>query len=221
MTNEQLLDIGGRLREARQQRQLSLRELAARADVSPSLLSQIENGRSNPSVMTLHNVATAMDVPITYFFPQADASVQGLEQALVIRRDTTASELRSDSEGKLHVVARDTPSPVLQAELRAAIELMNGVRWERLTPAEEDSIQFLEICYRPGASSGPALSRHPGREFGLMLAGEIQLDLGFERHSLFAGDSIIFDSNTPHRLYNEGIDDARAVWIVMKRDNDA
>lgn len=218
MNDDNWPDIGARLREARQQQQLSLRDLAARADVSPSLLSQIENGRSNPSVMTLHNIATALDVPITFFFPRAEEKRHESEPVLLIQDRLTASELRSDAQGKLHVAVEDAASPLLRREMRAAIELMGGVRWERLTPAEEDGIQFLEICYRPGASSGPALSRHRGREFGLVLAGEMKLELGFDEYTLAAGDSIIFDSSTPHRLRNDGADDTRAIWIVMDHD---
>ncbi|MBA2381995.1 MAG: helix-turn-helix transcriptional regulator, partial [Chloroflexi bacterium] len=41
-------EMGERLREARQARALSLRVLAERLGVSPSLISQIETGRANP-----------------------------------------------------------------------------------------------------------------------------------------------------------------------------
>ena len=46
-----MLNLGEKLRAARMGQNLSLRELAARAEVSASLLSQIENGKANPSVL--------------------------------------------------------------------------------------------------------------------------------------------------------------------------
>ena len=56
--------MGERLRAARTARGLSLRELAGRLAVSPSLISQIETGRSNPSVSTLYAIADELDVSL-------------------------------------------------------------------------------------------------------------------------------------------------------------
>ena len=56
--------MGDALREARRVRGLSLRELADRLGVSPSLISQIETGRANPSVSTLYAIAGELDVSL-------------------------------------------------------------------------------------------------------------------------------------------------------------
>src|SRR5439155_25119207 len=56
--------MGERLRAARTARGLSLRELAGRLAVSPSLISQIETGRSNPSVSTLYAIVDELDVSL-------------------------------------------------------------------------------------------------------------------------------------------------------------
>ncbi|MCL4395421.1 MAG: cupin domain-containing protein, partial [Chloroflexi bacterium] len=69
-----------------------------------------------------------------------------------------------------------------------------------------------------GATSGASMSHHEGREFGLILEGELVVELGFERHALCTGDSIIFDSTTPHRLTNACTKPARAVWVVLAAD---
>jgi transcriptional regulator with XRE-family HTH domain len=217
MTNNDVLNIGGKLRKARQKQKLSLRELASRADVSPSLLSQIENGRANPSVMTLHNVASALAVPITFFFPNPAETEMQPQQATLVQSSKTASEIRADDQDGFDGAAPQYESPVVNSDARLAIELMGGVRWERLTASEEEGVQFLEIHYRPGASSGSAMSHHRGREFGYLLAGTLSLQLGFEHYTLRPGDSIIFDSNTPHRLSNEGTETVRAIWIIMNR----
>src|SRR3954470_19322210 len=60
--------LGGRLKELRQEAGLSLRELARQADVSPSLVSQIENGKSRPSVSTLYTFARLLNVPVDVLF---------------------------------------------------------------------------------------------------------------------------------------------------------
>ena len=57
-------EMGERLRAARRDRHLSLRVLAERLGVSPSLISQIETGRANPSVSTLYAIAAELDVSL-------------------------------------------------------------------------------------------------------------------------------------------------------------
>jgi transcriptional regulator with XRE-family HTH domain len=215
MNPDDILNIGAKFRAARQKRSLSLRELASMANVSASMLSQIENGRANPSVMTLYNVAEALSISITDFFPDATTSEQ---PSLLLRTAATASELRAEYEGAFDLLEqRINKSPVITPTSRLAIELKGGVRWERLTAVEEEDIQFLEIQYQPGASSGSTMSHHSGREFGLILEGQLKLELGFEHFILNAGDSITFASTTPHRLTNERTETVRAIWIVMNK----
>ena len=56
--------IGERLRLRRQEQGLSLRDLAERVGVSPSLISQIERGRANPSVSTLYAIVAELDISL-------------------------------------------------------------------------------------------------------------------------------------------------------------
>ncbi len=60
--------VGGRLREKRTAAQLTLKQLANRTGLSVSLISQIELGKSAASMSTLHKLATALQVRMTYFF---------------------------------------------------------------------------------------------------------------------------------------------------------
>lgn len=220
-----MLGIGEKLRAARLSQNLSLRELAAKAEVSASLLSQIENRKANPSVRSLHSIADALSVPVDHFFPNKDETEGETESAVDAGDNMTASELRAtqvaaptDSlEFGFENQEQPSKAPVTRYSARPLIELEGGVTWARLTPGPEDGIEFLQICYEVGASSGKRMSHHVGREFGLILEGELLLELGFERYLLKAGDSIIFDSTTPHRLTNAGQIAVRAVWVVMDR----
>jgi len=65
--------------------------------------------------------------------------------------------------------------------------------------------------------SGANMSHHKGREFGLILEGELIVELGFEFYTLRPGDSIIFDSMTPHRLTNQNAKPMRALWVVLNQ----
>jgi transcriptional regulator with XRE-family HTH domain len=60
--------VGQQLRSMRKARRLSIRTLAELSGLSVNTLSLIENGKTSPSVSTLHQLAQSLDVPITTFF---------------------------------------------------------------------------------------------------------------------------------------------------------
>jgi transcriptional regulator with XRE-family HTH domain len=62
------INVGRRLRELRIERDLSIRALAEKSGLNVNTLSMIENAKTSPSVSTLQQVATALDVPINAFF---------------------------------------------------------------------------------------------------------------------------------------------------------
>jgi transcriptional regulator with XRE-family HTH domain len=214
--------IGEKLRGARQQRQMSLRDLAEKASMSASMLSQIETGKAYPSVRSIYHIAAALDLPVDYFFPEQDSN--GAAQPALDSQpsqEMTASEMReatinraTNSNPEHAALAASVLSHVLHAAVRPTIQLKGGVTWSRLTAAAETNVEFLEITYACGAISGTHLSYHEGREFGLVLDGELVVQLGFDDVTLYPGDSIVFDSTTPHRLANKGAQPMRALWVI-------
>ena len=64
----QSINVGGRLRELRTERGMSMRALARLSGLSTNALSMIERSRTSPSVSTLYKIADALGVPITAFF---------------------------------------------------------------------------------------------------------------------------------------------------------
>lgn len=84
-------DVGARLRRLREQRGFSLRELAEQCGLSFNAISRIERGENSPTVSTLHQLATALNVSITAFFEDAN------EQATVLTRHNR--RLRSAANG--------------------------------------------------------------------------------------------------------------------------
>jgi transcriptional regulator with XRE-family HTH domain/quercetin dioxygenase-like cupin family protein len=213
--------IGEKLRAVRRQQQISLRDLAEMANISASMLSQIETGKAYPSVRSIYSIAAALALPVDYFFPEPDGSPTQPEQASNQTGEMTASEMRKSAINRSPEAAVSEHTPpatvlahVLHASARPTILLKGGVTWARLTAAAETHVEFLEITYACGATSGANLSYHEGREFGLILEGELMVELGFQQVTLRAGDSIVFDSTTPHRLSNKGSKPMRALWVV-------
>lgn len=230
-----MLGIGEKLRHARQEQGLSLRELAAKIEVSASLLSQIEHGKSNPSVQTLHCLADALSLSVDYFFPATERANQDALERMAIQLTPSQMRLqqieaeqgqpqsmRVSELSKAPISGERTvelASPILRAQARAVIELQGNVTWSRLTPSKERGQEFMEIYYEAGAASGERMSHHRGREFFLVLEGELTLDLGFEQYVLQPGDSAIFDSETPHRLSNLTEKPMRAVSVIFDLPN--
>ncbi|MGO4915534.1 helix-turn-helix domain-containing protein [Pseudogemmobacter sp. W21_MBD1_M6] len=64
--------IGRRLRERRKVRDMSLKDVASKAGISVSLLSQVERGLSMPSVRSLGAICAALEMPVSWLFDRHD-----------------------------------------------------------------------------------------------------------------------------------------------------
>jgi transcriptional regulator with XRE-family HTH domain len=200
--------LGENLRRTRLDRGLSLRALARRLEVSPSLLSQIETGRIQPSVRTLYAVVSELGVSMDEVFHHVEPEDNG----------QAATTDAADSWG---LDGHDGNRFVQRANERSRIDLETGVRWERLTTRDVPGVEFLYVVYPPGSESAPAdaLVRHNGKELGFVRTGQLTVTLGFEEYVLGPGDSVCFESSVPHRLHNDGSEAVTAVWIVLGRQS--
>jgi transcriptional regulator with XRE-family HTH domain len=205
--------MGDRLRAARRRRHLSLRDLAGRLGLSPSLISQVETGRAKPSVSTLYAIANELDVSLDeLLFNDAGRSGRGApgpgaEERIVPIAPPPVSAGSSSAP------------PVQRADDRKAIRLASGVVWERLTTGSVPGIDFLFVTYEVGGASSPEheFQRHGGHEWGFVISGKLGVTIGFEEHELGPGDSISIDSTVPHRLYNRGTVPVHGIWFVLGR----
>ena len=198
-------EMGDRLREARQSRGLSLRALADRLGVSPSLISQVETSRAKPSVSTLYAIASELGISLDELL-FADARPPSWERGPG-GRTTPGAE-------------RSLPAdPFQAADGRKTIRLASGVVWERLTTASMPHADFLHVTYEVGGASSPPdeFQRHSGQEWGYILSGELHVRIAFDDYVLRPGDAIAFDSRTPHRLFNAGSEPVHAIWFVLGR----
>ena len=217
--------LGPRLRLVRGGRELSVRELARRVGCSASLISQIERGVSVPSVGVLYSLATELSSSLDYLLFGSD---QGPGRRAGDAGPDAGSEAGPDSGGDLDAGAAVAPGAgsagaarpqaiVQRAGGRKIIDLASGVRWERLTPQSEATTEFLEVIYSPGGHSTDERRplRHDGREYGLVISGTLQANVGFESYELGPGDSIAFDSATPHEYLNKTGEVGHAIWVVV------
>lgn len=118
--------------------------------------------------------------------------------------------------------APQAPSLIVRRDAGKSLALGSGVRWDLLTAEQHPDVDFLRTTYEPGSESAAAdaLMRHSGHEYGHVLEGRLGVTVGFETYALEAGDSISFQSSTPHRLFNDGDATAVALWVVVGRRGD-
>jgi transcriptional regulator with XRE-family HTH domain/mannose-6-phosphate isomerase-like protein (cupin superfamily) len=218
--------LGPRLRLVRASRQLSVRELARRVGCSASLISQIERGVSVPSVGVLYSLANELGSSLDYLLfgsgagPDAGAGAEADAGARLDPGAGAGGDLGTwpaGTPGSGPAAASPPPAIVQRGGGRKIIDLASGVRWERLTPQSDATTDFLEVIYSPGGHSTDERRplRHDGREYGLIISGTLQANVGFESYELGPGDSIAFDSSTPHEYLNKTGDYVHAIWVVV------
>lgn len=183
--------LGDRIRVARTERGMSLRATASEAGISPSLLSQVETGKVQPSVSTLYSIVSTL----------------GLSMDEVLGRR---------AQGRKRAPARS--GPVQPFGSAPEIVMENGVVWRGLASmGTAEGADAVLATYEPGASSSvdDRHMRHAGVEHGYIIRGELTLKLDFETYVLHAGDSVCFDSTRPHLYVNHSDAVAEGVWFVL------
>jgi transcriptional regulator with XRE-family HTH domain/quercetin dioxygenase-like cupin family protein len=211
-------DLGHRLRIAREEKNIGLRELARRLGVSPSLISQIETGKTEPSINTLFAMVSELELSVNeiVFESERDAGPPSADGDGGAGRGSSPTR-RAGSTGP----AEPPGSPVQRSSNRTSISLEAGVSWQRLTAQPDHNVDFLLLRYPPGSESTPpdSLMRHNGTEYGYILSGRLEVSIGFDKYTIGPGDSISFDCTQPHRFATVGDETVEAVWFVVGRRN--
>jgi transcriptional regulator with XRE-family HTH domain len=203
--------LGARLRERREALGITLRQFARDLDISASFISQIETDKAQPSVATLYAICRALDM--------------SLDDLHASDGDAVGSSPRSSSTDHRIVHRTTRPfgagrSPVVRSTGRKSITMESGVTWERLTATAAENASFNFVRYDVGGSSNAegSLNRHVGTEYWYVISGFLTVTLGFETYRLGPGDSISFNSSTPHRLCDDGDTEVQAVWFDVDHD---
>jgi len=195
--------VGDRVRAARTASGMTVRELARRIGVSASHVSQVERGIGAFSVPALYSVARELGVSMNELLDPPRAPVVAAHPSAPA---ASPGDLRVEG-----IVQRAADHP--------SIKLSSGPRWSRLTVVGETDAEFLEVVYAPGTQAPLEDITHEGREYGVVIAGRLNVEVNGIRTVLEPGDSIVFESDIPHRFWNEGDQEVRAIWFVRDRNH--
>lgn len=179
--------IGVSLRALRKRRGWSLSNLASASDVSIGLLSQIERGRSVPSLRTLTKLRLALNVSLG---------------------ELVQSEERGTSSDGQYVMRREDRRQLVIGD--------HSLIKDFLSPISSEALNFMLITLPPGGGSGPQTFNHEGEKAGYVIEGSFTLKLGNRDLELRSGDSFHFDSSIPHSMVNRGTGPAKFVWIICR-----
>jgi transcriptional regulator with XRE-family HTH domain len=178
--------LGSRIKSLRAERQLQQRQLADKAGLTPSMVSQIESGRLTPSLHTLGKIAGALGVPIAALFDGQPAG------SLVISRkqDHPVVTFEGTSE-KWSVLG----AGLFQGKIRAVVSTLGP---------KAKGVATDKVIIKPGQM-----------KLLYVLEGKVALHYHGERHALEAGDSALLDGGAPHFWENLGARTARALWVIL------
>ncbi|MCK5836718.1 MAG: helix-turn-helix transcriptional regulator [Desulfobacula sp.] len=182
--------LGALLRAIRNSRHLTIKEVAGKAGVSSSLLSQIERNRISPSLDTLLQVLEVYGVPPDKFFK--DYAIRSRVE--IIRRGDRKVYQRKGF--KYEKLCGDS-----QAKGNHSFNAF-----------------FLELS--PGQLRGDAKNGHLGRELGIVVKGSAQLVFGEESYEIHTGDVVSFFSQIPHVIQNSSDQVFKAYWVVTPADGE-
>ncbi|MGC2657749.1 MAG: XRE family transcriptional regulator [Bryobacteraceae bacterium] len=178
-------DIGGRLRRVRLKRKIGLVQLGRAAELSPSMLSQIETGKLFPTVLTLARIASALNLRPDYFFTTHSPPFQVTRAGDLIQFPDSCES--------------GSPSYYFQV-------LAYG------TSDKTFSSYFAEFPRRESTARRP--HQHDASEFLYMVDGALEITFEGGAHVLNTGDAVFFDGRGSHSYRGLSDLPARALVIT-------
>jgi transcriptional regulator with XRE-family HTH domain len=186
------LGMGSRIRAFREQKGLSIQDLAKKAKLTKAELELIEVEQDQPPIGTLIKISKAMNINVADIFRDRPPPKKTYE---IVRGGKRRKPEEKSKRTKVNV-------------FDYAYELLT-------TPSDEKHLDAYMIDLPPGHKKpiGKKVS-HAGEEFLYILEGEMHGEIGGEKIKVEAGDSLYLRSSSPHVFYNPSSKRAKAVAVV-------
>ena len=168
----QLLEIAERIRDMREIMGYSEAEMAEKTEVSLALYKAYESGEVDLPFTFIHKCALAFGIDIT---------------DLLEGRSSTLTSYTVTRKGMGQQTAKE-----------AGIDIMNMAPKFKNKLAEPYWVRYEysdELQHQP-----IHLTKHSGQEFDLVLSGALMVQVGSNKEVLHEGDSIYYNSSTPHGM---------------------
>jgi len=182
--------LGSKIRQLREERELSVLDLAEQSQTSVELIEELEAGQLAPSLAPLLKIARGLGVRLGTFLDDEPQSGPVIVMS-----------------GQSKKVVRFSGTDV---SIKAGVLDFYSLAADK----KDRHMEPFIIDVHPSLSQDYTLSSHEGEEFIYVLAGEVEICYGKERHKLKAGDSIYYDSIVPHHVHRLGSADAKILAVV-------
>ncbi len=194
---ERLRTIGAAIRSRRQELNLSLRELSKQSGLSIGFLSLVERGRSSPALTSLSNVAKALGVELSSFFP-AEEEEQNEAEETKQRVSPLPYVNRANDAAKLSIILSQRIYKMLSPRIPGLV------------------LEPIFVTVQPGDTMDEPYG-HEGEEFAYVLSGELVFIVDGIEYRLGPGDSIHFRSTVSHAMRNDTDEPVQAIWVLTPR----
>ncbi|MDB5147248.1 MAG: DNA-binding transcriptional regulator, XRE-family domain [Mucilaginibacter sp.] len=176
MEEDILIQISNRIKERRREKNITVQELAVRANVSKGLISQIENSRTIPSLIVLIDIIKALEIDLNEFF----------------------KDMRSKSDHLPILVKRKHEYDHFEKEHA------DGFHYQRIftQSISQSTVDIVILELEPNATR--PLVETEAFEYKYILSGQIAYQFSDDIIMLDQGDSMLFDGRIPHTPKNTG-----------------
>ena len=107
----------------------------------------------------------------------------------------------------------ESSSSLMKLKERKILTTEEGVQFQLLSRNVNVPFEFIFNQWPPGTSTGKQPYTHGGEECGLLLEGELEVEVDGKIHQMKPGDTITLRSSAPHRISNIGKKKASAIWV--------
>ena len=187
MQEDMLIQISNKIKEIRKQKNITVQELASKANVSKGLISQIENNRTVPSLPVLMNIVQSLNLDMNDFFK--DIIPKRKSQPNVVFKSPKDYQVfeKEYAKGFLYhrVFTRNIQGSPIDFVL---LELKKGARRNKIIQTESF-------------------------EYNYMIKGKVEYNIEGKNYTFSEGESLFFDSRQRHKLANIG--DSDALMLVV------
>ena len=189
MKMDQKPDIFASIKKIRKSKGITLQEMSNRIGISVNHLSQIERGKTNPSIGTLKKITNALGVAF-----------------MSLGNEENGRSSPSENQKKAEVVRHDMRKMLVYPKSKTKVYL--------LTPDLQRQLEVILSDSEPEEQGPEEWYSHVGEEFGFVLEGELEVTVDDEVYVLREGDSISFRSHLPHRMKRIGEAPCKSIWVV-------
>ncbi len=190
VTNE-LMEMAQRIREMREIEEMSVEELAQKTEVSVDEYKAYESGQKDLPFTFIHKCALAFGIELSDLL---GGSSPHLSSYTITRKGRGRETARED-----------------------------GIEIKNLAPLFRNKLgepYWVKYEYNESLQNSPIhTTKHAGQEFDLVLSGSLKVRIGDNVETLEEGDSIFYNSSTPHGMIAVNGKDCLFLAVVFNGEN--